>query len=439
MKNWLSWIVGGTVAASAGSYAAFGDLRLNLLISGNAFEQVWFCSDEDSLDSHFENEPSKQIESYKSRLIRQQGGTRFERDLKVKSRANQRNHFSTLRVFKESVGDHYKSTVQILEKHRQIALGAVVTADGWIVTKASEIPDGKIEVRLHDGSRAEGIVKARRNDLDLALVKIERKDLLAVTWNTDVDLPVGGWLISTDFRPLPVSVGVVSVASRKIPSERAFLGVKFDNESSSALIESVVEGSGADRSGMRKGDLIQSINGNSLVSKMDVLNRLERLAGGQRVDVGIQREGSTVSVSVQMMDVHRSLLDDPTEMEVNGDVSARSSGFQKVVQHDTVIAPHQCGGPVVDVNGNAVGINIARVGRVSSYALPASIASTAIAEMLASANATPSNGANVVQSTRPTPAITKTMELPASVPSTIQIEVLKPPAVELPNSLQRRQ
>jgi serine protease Do len=42
------------------------------------------------------------------------------------------------------------------------------------------------------------------------------------------------------------------------------------------------------------------------------------------------------------------------------------------MQHDTVLQPNQCGGPLVNLDGKAVGINIARASRVASYALPAS-------------------------------------------------------------------
>jgi S1-C subfamily serine protease len=129
-----------------------------------------------------------------------------------------------------------------------------------------------------------------------------------------------------------------------------------------------------------------------------------------------------------MMDLNQALLD-PTEMEVNGEISARATGFQKVIQHDSVLAPNQCGGPVIDIYGNAIGINIARAGRVSSYAIPAKIAAPAIADMLNSADAKPtSNSSNVVQAARPTPP-TNSFGLPASVPGSISIETLKPEIV----------
>jgi DNA repair exonuclease SbcCD ATPase subunit len=37
------------------------------------------------------------------------------------------------------------------------------------------------------------------------------------------------------------------------------------------------------------------------------------------------------------------------------------------------LAPEECGGPLVDLDGRVVGINISRAGRVNSYALPVSL------------------------------------------------------------------
>jgi serine protease Do len=43
-----------------------------------------------------------------------------------------------------------------------------------------------------------------------------------------------------------------------------------------------------------------------------------------------------------------------------------------VLQHDTPLFPEQCGGPLLDLEGKVVGINIARQGRISSLAIPTS-------------------------------------------------------------------
>jgi len=66
---------------------------------------------------------------------------------------------------------------------------------------------------------------------------------------------------------------------------------------------------------------------------------------------------------------------------LGGQLSTRRAGFPIVLQHDTVLAPDQCGGPIVDLDGNVVGINIARAGRVNSYAVPAEVVQKLIAKM----------------------------------------------------------
>ncbi len=56
---------------------------------------------------------------------------------------------------------------------------------------------------------------------------------------------------------------------------------------------------------------------------------------------------------------------------MGNDRSRRRDGFAAVFQHDALIDPHRCGGPVLNLDGHVIGINIARAGRVEVYALPA--------------------------------------------------------------------
>jgi serine protease Do len=53
-------------------------------------------------------------------------------------------------------------------------------------------------------------------------------------------------------------------------------------------------------------------------------------------------------------------------------VSDKSTGFQNAIQTDLPISPQQCGGPVVDLDGNVIGLNISRAGRIKTYTLPSS-------------------------------------------------------------------
>ena len=54
------------------------------------------------------------------------------------------------------------------------------------------------------------------------------------------------------------------------------------------------------------------------------------------------------------------------------DKSGRRDGFPTVIPHDADLTPENCGGPLFDLEGKFVGLNIARNSRVRSYAIPAS-------------------------------------------------------------------
>ena len=66
-------------------------------------------------------------------------------------------------------------------------------------------------------------------------------------------------------------------------------------------------------------------------------------------------------------------------------MSQRAEGFEQVIEHDTVLQPWLCGGPLVDLDGKAIGLNIARAGRVSTYALPASLVKRIVKKLVSAA------------------------------------------------------
>ena len=76
---------------------------------------------------------------------------------------------------------------------------------------------------------------------------------------------------------------------------------------------------------------------------------------------------------------------DERESRLNGDVSTRTQGFDRVIEHDTVLEPWQCGGPLVNLDGQAIGLNIARASRVATYALPAALVGQLLAKLRAQA------------------------------------------------------
>jgi serine protease Do len=51
-------------------------------------------------------------------------------------------------------------------------------------------------------------------------------------------------------------------------------------------------------------------------------------------------------------------------------LSDRRGGFPVILQHDSVLLPTDCGGPLVNLDGQVIGINICRAGRTECYAIP---------------------------------------------------------------------
>ncbi len=301
-------------------------------------------------------------------------------------RANQRNNFTMLRAFSEAVSDARLSTVALYdEAGLRIALGAIVDSDGWIATKASQLPAvGKVTARLADDSEWAAEIVQRAADVDIALLRVERGGLTAVSW-ARTEIPMRGtWLATTDIDKTPSAVGVVSAGIQSIRPARAVLGVELIDSAAGAAVVRVLRGTGAELAGLKVGDNIIAVNDTPVDSHGAFQKAIDGARGGQSFKLTFTRAEKELETYAQVMDLADELLDE-TEMEVNGPVSARATGFNRVFLHDTVLSPDQCGGPLCNLDGQVVGLNIARAGRVSSYALPADVVQPLLQGMIAQA------------------------------------------------------
>jgi S1-C subfamily serine protease len=108
-----------------------------------------------------------------------------------------------------------------------IGSGLVVSPDGYILTNEHVVRDAeRILVTMNDGAQAEGSVVGMAADYDLALLKIEAKNLPYAPFGDSDRLSIGEWVIAignpfgyllNDTQPT-VTVGVVSALHRDIKS-----------------------------------------------------------------------------------------------------------------------------------------------------------------------------------------------------------------------------
>ncbi|WP_145169339.1 PDZ domain-containing protein [Rubripirellula lacrimiformis] len=278
------------------------------------------------------------------------------------------------------------SVAQVLSGGRPVALATVVSSDGYLLTKRSELSGDPIRIRLHDGRLYPARVASVRRQNDLALLRVDADVSLKPLQLVDHKPSIASFLISPGRTGRPVGIGVMGVGARKIEHQGRLGVILNDSPDGRALVEEVYPNSGADSAGVVRGDLIIAINGIHESNKTSVIETLRDMFPGDEVRLTILRTNrssglDTLEMDARIRDFHL-IRESENDSRVNGPRSDRLSGFDRVFQHDTVLDPDECGGPVLDTSGRVIGINIARAGRVVSYALPSSLVISELTSML---------------------------------------------------------
>jgi serine protease Do len=262
------------------------------------------------------------------------------------------------------------SLVQVECGTQRVALGTVVGADGWIITKASQLKDNP-HCKLADGRDLPAQVAGVDKSWDIALLKVEAENLQAVRWPESSKAPIGAWIASPSLKGV-ASLGVVSVGERKITAVPGILGVQMADSQEEAKIDVVSPGSGAAEAGIQPGDIITHIDGKPVKNVLEVRAALKNFRVGDDVKVNIRRGENEMEMEVTLGSASDTSFGGSQggRGRLRGSLSVRRDDFARALQHDTVLDPAQCGGPVIDLDGNVVGLNIARADRVASYALP---------------------------------------------------------------------
>ncbi|MGE3809263.1 MAG: trypsin-like peptidase domain-containing protein [Gemmataceae bacterium] len=277
-------------------------------------------------------------------------------------------------LFKDVINKASHSTVRIRAEGKDIALGTIVGPEGWILTKASEL-DGVLVCRLKDGREHEARIVGVHETFDLALLKIEARGLVAVKWQESQVAPVGHWVASAGIVAEPVAIGVVSVAARDMSTRRTapaptsgFLGVSMEPDGGGVKISQVVPGSAAAKAGLKVDDLILSCAKKEVDKPESLVDMIGKLKPGDKIELRIKRGEKEIDVTATLG--RRPANRSDFQNRLGSELSDRRNGFPRVLQHDSVIKPSDCGGPLVDIEGRVIGINIARAGRTESYAIP---------------------------------------------------------------------
>ena len=277
------------------------------------------------------------------------------------------------------------SIVKLNVDGETVALGTVVDTNGWALTKASEIKPGKLTCWLATDQEVEAELLATDVEEDVALVRVHAQGLTPITWSP-AQVSVGEWAITPGIAETPQAIGIISALPRRIRPQRALIGVRFDPSSPLPRIDELLPGYGAEKAGLKPGDIILTVNNTAVSNRQQVVEILGDFRDGQTVRLGLQREDEHFDAQLEMI---AALEEEGQSLRMAGRVSHRAQGFERAIEHDTVLFPWLCGGPLVDLDGKAMGLNIARASRVTTYALPASLVQKILENLKANARLQP--------------------------------------------------
>jgi serine protease Do len=119
--------------------------------------------------------------------------------------------------------------------------------------------------------------------------------------------------------------------------------------------------------------VITAVDGTAVATMDQLRARITRHRPGETVTLSLTRGGQKLELRVQLGDTILATDEDKEMSLLSGGTNLRNSDFEAVFQHDTVLAPSDMGGPLVDLDGHVIGINIARAGRTETYAIPADL------------------------------------------------------------------
>ncbi len=278
---------------------------------------------------------------------------------------------SLLGLMANITGPTSQSVGTVLVGDQPQSLATVVGADGYLMAPDLDARVGDLTVRLGNRDFAAKVVN-RDPQYGLMLLKVDAKGLTAVDLAATTGMAEVGTLVTA---PAPngqaLGFGVVGVKERNT-IDTPFLGIAKAEAQDGVKVKAVAPRSPADMAGVHAGDVIRSVSGHP-VRKDTLWDVLKLFSGGDTVDLDIRRGEETHNLSAKLApSLFRMQAERLRVMNaMSGPLSARGTGFTRALQHDLALSPQQCGGPLLDLDGRCIGINVSRAGRVETLAIPA--------------------------------------------------------------------
>jgi S1-C subfamily serine protease len=263
-----------------------------------------------------------------------------------------------------------------------VASATVVRADGWLITKASDWPEGG-RIALPDGRVLVPTQQKVETTNDVALVHVEAADLFALPLAASAAAETGDWLLAFSPGEDEPRLGVLSAHPRASEREGGVIGVIMGREGNGGVrVAQVAPESGAAEAGVQVGDWLVAVEGEPVDERLEVQEYIQRHDPGSRVRVTIRREEEEKELEILLGS--RNIVFDLFNRNqlMSGPTSMRHSGFEEALQHDLPLTREEVGIPLFDLEGRWVGLNLARRNRVEGFALTPAVVQKTLQALL---------------------------------------------------------
>ena len=259
-----------------------------------------------------------------------------------------------------------------------ISHGIMVNAKGYLLSKASSSM-GTRYAKSFSGKYLPIRIRKRDEKTDLALWQITGSSKLwpFAKWQNDLNkTKIGNWGVSGNNDLSGLTFGVISAKSRSIGREGGVMGVILEESNSSTRGVGVLEvlpHAAGDRGGLRVMDRILRVDGRTVRTTEQINEIVKKKDPGDLLTLSIQRRKKETLLRITLG--HREVAFDMfnRNLLMSGPVSKRKDNFPMILQHDLPLFKEMMGGGIFDLKGYCIGINIARIDRVTNYALPTSV------------------------------------------------------------------
>jgi serine protease Do len=295
---------------------------------------------------------------------------------------------------KTKIATAAQSTVRVWSGKKRLAYGTVIGDGKQVLTKWSEVAHAASSLVVDGPNREAHDAKliGVYEEEDLAILEIDGEALKPITWSNEKPA-LGAFLVAPQPDGRPAAFGVVSVLERNLrETDLAFLGIVSDlgYKGQGVKVNEVQPNTGAAAAGLKEGDIVLMVKERPISGLMELRSALTGTQPGETVPLHVRTNGGEKTISVtlskrpELPKIYNPRLEQMERM--GGKISRIRDSFTQVLQSDMRPSPDQIGGPVVDLEGRAIGITVARADRTRSFIMP----TAAIKKMLANTPKDPS-------------------------------------------------